>query len=92
MKDTQTWNTLTAEIARLAQENEQLKGGRNGCEKCDHTDIILDVCCNRDDRGASIRFDNDDYNSLDLLLEDCNGVVEGTRIDISYCPFCGRKL
>lgn len=90
-KDIQTWNELTAEVARLEQENERLRGG-DGCEKCNHTDVILDVCCNRDGWGASIRFDNDDYNSLDLLLEHHNGVVEDTTININYCPFCGRKL
>lgn len=53
-KDIQTWNELTAEVARLERENERLRGG-DGCEMCTdvngysiipryETNIISDYC------------------------------------------------
>ena len=62
-KDIQTWNELAAEVARLEQENERLRGG-DGCEMCAgvkryiislyETNIIADYCpfCGRKFRSA----------------------------------------
>ena len=91
MKDLQTWNELTAEVARLERENAELRGSRSGCEMCNSGDIgllqtelpyELDVTIYNDEEDAYIA----------LIYKDNKVPLGGDTIDISYCLFCGRKL